>query len=89
MVHALLVHLDMRVAEQQRRTLRELRHAIRAVMFARAKDMPMGAEQLAAVVVQNHGTVGHAREGEHHLIDLGLAIAAHGDEAPSRCQTVQ
>ena len=32
-------------------------------------------------LVEQRGVVGHDREVEHHLVDLGVAVAAHRDDA--------
>ena len=44
-------------------------------------EVAMGGEQHPAPIVDELGIVGHAGEFEHHLIDLGFAIAAHGNDA--------
>ena len=41
----------------------------------------MRQEQLAAGLVEQRGIVGHDGKVEDHLVDLGIAVAAHRDDA--------
>ena len=52
-----------------------------AVVHAGAKNMAVRQEQLAAALVEQRGVVGHDGEVEHHLVNLGVAVAAHSDDA--------
>ena len=52
-----------------------------AVVHAGAKDVAVRQEQLATGLVEQRGVVGHEGEVEDHLVDLGIAVAADGDDA--------
>ena len=42
-------------------------------------DMAVGEQDAAALVDEEH-IVAHHREAEQHLVDLGIAVAAYGDD---------
>ena len=44
----------------------------RQVAVGEVQDVPVGLDE---------GVVGHAREVEHHLVNFGIAVAAHGNDA--------
>ena len=50
-------------------------------MHAGAKDVAVRQEQLAVGLVKQRGIVGHNGKVEHHLVDLGVTVAAHRDDA--------
>ena len=71
----------MRVAVDERGPLGQRGRVVDAVVHAGAKDVAVRQEQLAAGLVKQGSVVGHDREVEHHLVDLGVAVAAHRDDA--------
>ena len=71
----------MRVTVDERGALGQRGRVVDAVVHAGAKDMAVRQEQLAAGLVEQRGIVGHDGEVEHHLIDLGIAVAAYRDDA--------
>lgn len=78
----LLQDLLVRVAIDQRGVLRQLRPLVHAVVQAGAIDVAVREEERPVVGrgVNQHVVIGHAREGEDHLVNLRLAIAAHGND---------
>ena len=88
-----LAHLLVGVAVEQDGADRQLGQVVHAVVEAGAIDVAVGEEQLAARLlahgaiggqlgrgVKDRRKVGHAGEVEDHLVDLGLAVAAHADD---------
>ncbi len=73
--------LMVRVAVDERGALGQRGRVVDAVVHAGAKDVAVCQEQLAAGLVEQRGIVGHDGEVEHHLVDLGVAAAAHRDDA--------
>ena len=69
------------MAVDERGALGQRGRMVNAVVHAGAKDVAVCQEQLAAGLVEQRGVVGHDREVEHHLVDLGVAVAAHRDDA--------
>ena len=69
------------MAVDERGALGQRGRVVDAVMHAGAKDVAVRQEQFAAGLVKQGGVVGHDREVEHHLVDLGVAVAAHRDDA--------
>jgi hypothetical protein len=65
------------VPVDQRIALYQLGHALDAVVEARPPHVPVREEEMPSAVDQ-FGVIAHAREVEHHLVDLGIAVAAHG-----------
>ena len=78
---ACLVNLDMRVAVDERGAFGQRGRVVDAVVHAGAKDVAMRQEQLAAGLVEQRGVVRHDGKVEHHLVDLGVTVAAHRDDA--------
>lgn len=78
---ACLVNLDMRVAVDERGAFGQRGHVVDAVVHTGAKNVAVCQEQLAAGLVEQRGVVGHDGKVEHHLVDLGVAVAAHRDDA--------
>ena len=78
---ALLVNLDVRMAVDERGALGQRGRVVDAVVHAGAKDVAVRQEQLAADLVEQRGVVRHDGKVEHHLVDLGIAVAAHRDDA--------
>ena len=52
-----------------------------AVVHAGAKDVAVRQEQLAAGLIEQRGVVGHDGKVEDHLVDLGVTVTAHRDDA--------
>ena len=71
----------MRVAVDERGALGQRGRVVDAVVHAGAKDVAVRQEQLAAGLVEQRGVVRHDGKVEHHLVDLGVAVAAHRDDA--------
>lgn len=42
-------------------------------------------QEYAFAIVDEEGIIGHARELQEHLIDLGVAIATHGNDTVGHC----
>ena len=78
---AFLVDLDVRVTVDERGAPGQRGRVVDAVVHAGAKDMAVRQEQLAAGFVEQRGVVGHDGIVEDHLVDLGIAVAAHRDDA--------
>ena len=78
---ARFVDLDVRMAVDERGALGQRGRVVDAVVHAGAKDVAVRQEQLAAGLVKQGGVVGHDGKAEHHLVDLGVAVAAHRDDA--------
>ena len=76
----LLVHLHMRVAVDDGGPCGERGQVVYAVVEPRPKDVAVREEERAAILVDKLGLVCHAGEVEHHLVYLGVAVAAHSDE---------
>ena len=81
---AFLVDLDVRVTVDERGTLGQRGCVVDAVVHASAKDVAVRQEQFTAGLVEQRGVVGHDGEVEDHLVDLGVAVAAHRDNAISQ-----
>ena len=68
-LHLLMAgHVEMTVQKE-----RSLLHGRENLLV---EQMPVGGKQRASVCV-NEGVVGKDREGEHHLVHLAVAVAAH------------
>ena len=68
-------HGDVGVAVQQRVARRQRRQAVGA------EHMAVGQKAAPAVGQKQQGAVRLHRETQQHLVDLGVAVAAHGEDA--------
>ena len=69
------------MAVDERGALGQRGRVVDAVVHAGAKDVAVRQEQFAAGLIKQRGVVGHDGKVEHHLVDLGVAVAAHRDDA--------
>ncbi len=81
MLLARLVDLDVRVTVDERGTLGQRGRVVDAVVHTGAKNVTVRQEQFTASLVEQRGVVRHDGEVEDHLVDLGVAVAADGDDA--------
>ena len=83
-LRTLLVDLDVGVTVYERVSLAQLGEPVDAVVPARAVHVAVRQEQVVSGLgVGEQGIVCHAGEVEHHLVDLGLAVAAYGQHLAS------